>query len=327
MCRAIQKIVFAASFVAMTAMTASAQPPIDGPPRDGLLFAYFKNNGEDGLHLAHSTDGLKWTALNGDKPLLKPAVGRDKLMRDPSVVRGPDGVYRLVWTVSWHEPGIGYASSKDLIHWSEQKYLPVMEHEPGTVNCWAPELFYDDVGKQYLILWATTIPGRFPATDGQSDKGQKGESLNHRIYYVTTKDFETFSKAALLYEHGFNVIDAAIIKDGNRYAMLMKDETNKPLTPQKNIRLAFADRAEGPYGDPTPPITGAYWAEGPTGIKIGGRWFVYFDKYSDRKYGVIVSDDLKKWDDISDQLVVPAGMKHGTVFRAPQETIDALVKQ
>jgi hypothetical protein len=151
-------------------------------------------------------------------------------------------------------------------------------------------------------------------------------ALNHRIYYVTTKDFNTFSKAALLYEHGFNVIDAAIIKDGTRYALLMKDETNKPLTPQKNIRLAFADRAEGPYGDPTPPITGAYWAEGPTGIKIGGRWFVYFDKYRDRKFGVVVSDDLQKWEDISDQLVTPAGMKHGTVFRAPQETIDGLMK-
>ena len=25
------------------------------------LFSYFKGNGEDGLHLAYSNDGLKWT--------------------------------------------------------------------------------------------------------------------------------------------------------------------------------------------------------------------------------------------------------------------------
>ena len=27
------------------------------------MFSYFKNNGKDGLHLAYSNDGYKWTAL------------------------------------------------------------------------------------------------------------------------------------------------------------------------------------------------------------------------------------------------------------------------
>jgi predicted GH43/DUF377 family glycosyl hydrolase len=288
-----------------------------------LLFAYFKDNGQDGLHLAHSEDGLTWKTLKQDKSFLTPTAGNDKLMRDPSVLLGPDGKFHMVWTVSWNERGIGYASSDDLIHWSEQKTVPVMEHEPTAVNCWAPELFYDDATKQYFIFWATTIPGRFPATDGQSDNS-KGVSLNHRIYYVTTKDFKDFSKAAVLYDQDFNVIDAAIIKSGEKYVMLLKDETNKPLTPQKNIRLAFADHAEGPWSKASPPITGSYWAEGPTGIKIGKEWFVYFDKYRDHKYGVLVSEDLRNWTDKSDQLVVPRGMKHGTVFRAPKNVVDAL---
>ena len=34
---------------------------------------------------------------------------------------------------------------------------------------------------------------------------EKQGDHNHRIYYVTTRDFESFSKAKLLYEHGFNV--------------------------------------------------------------------------------------------------------------------------
>lgn len=29
---------------------------------DVYMFSYFKNNGEDGLHLAYSIDGLKWEA-------------------------------------------------------------------------------------------------------------------------------------------------------------------------------------------------------------------------------------------------------------------------
>ena len=110
---------------------------------DYYLFSYFMNNGEDGLHLAYSEDGYTWEALNSNKSLLTPTAGKDKLMRDPCIVTGGDGKYHMVWTVSWNEQGIGYATSQDLIHWSDQRYLPVMEHEQMAKNCWAPEIFYD----------------------------------------------------------------------------------------------------------------------------------------------------------------------------------------
>ena len=51
--------------------------------KDVFLFSYFINNGEDGLHLAYSYDGLYFIALNKNKSFLKPMVGEDKLMRDP----------------------------------------------------------------------------------------------------------------------------------------------------------------------------------------------------------------------------------------------------
>ena len=143
------------------------------------LFSFFKGNGEDGLHLATSTDGLKWAALNNNESFLSPKVGNDKLMRDPCIIRGGDNKFHMVWTVSWNEKGIGYANSSDLIHWSEQQYIPVMEHEPGARNCWAPEIFYDEDSKQYLIHWATTIPGRFPETETLGD-----DKYNHRMYNI-----------------------------------------------------------------------------------------------------------------------------------------------
>ena len=68
---------------------------------DPLLFSYFRNNGEDGLHLATSGDGLRWRVLQGGKALLEPKVGESKLMRDPSIARGPDGTFHMVWTTSW----------------------------------------------------------------------------------------------------------------------------------------------------------------------------------------------------------------------------------
>ena len=68
---------------------------------EAFLISYFKNNGEDGLHLAFSHDGLKWEALNSDKSILTPELSKDKLMRDPCIIKGPDEKFHMVWTVSW----------------------------------------------------------------------------------------------------------------------------------------------------------------------------------------------------------------------------------
>ena len=281
------------------------------------LFSYFKGNGEDGLHLAYSTDGFKWQALKKDSSFLTPTAGKDKLMRDPCIIRGADGLFHMVWTVSWNERTIGYASSKDLIHWSEQQAIPVMEHEPATLNCWAPEIFYDAGTKQYMIYWATTIPGRFPKGDSAGDN-----KYNHRMYYVTTKDFKTYSKAAILYDQGFNVIDATIQKNGKQYVMFLKDETRYP--PQKNLRISTSNTLTGGYTPPSAPITGKYWAEGPTVLKIGNQWIVYFDKYTEHKYGAITSTDLANWTEVSDKLEMPKGIRHGTVLPITKKELQKL---
>ncbi|WP_205510120.1 glycoside hydrolase family 43 protein [Longitalea arenae] len=288
--------------------------------RSVYLFSYFKGNGEDGLHLAYSKDGLSWQALKNDSSFLRPTAGKDKLMRDPCIIRGGDGLFHMVWTVSWNEKTIGYASSKDLVHWSEQQAIPVMEHEPTALNCWAPEIFYDAAKKEYMIYWATTIPGRFPKGDSAGDN-----KYNHRMYYVTTKDFRSFSKAAILYDQGFNVIDATIQKNGSKFIMFLKDETRYP--PQKNLRIATSVSLTGGYSAPSAPITGKYWAEGPTVLKHGNQWIVYFDKYTQHQYGAISSTDLVNWTEISDKLVMPKGIRHGTVFQIKQKELLLLMKQ
>ena len=282
------------------------------------LFSYFIGNGEDGLHLAYSFDGLNFKPLNNNKSFLTPKVG-GKLMRDPCIIQTPDGIFHMVWTTSWNQKAIGYAHSRDLVRWSEQKYIPVMEHEPKARNSWAPEVFYDEAGKQFLIFWSTTIPGRFPETEKSGDNG-----LNHRIYYTTTRDFEAFTPTKLFYNPGFNTIDATIVKDAGRYIMFIKDETRHP--PKKNIRVTVSTKAEGPYGPASKPITGDYWAEGPSAIKIDGRWFVYFDKYRKGRYGAVVSRDLKNWEDISNKIHFPKGTRHGTIFRVSKPILTKLLQ-
>jgi beta-galactosidase len=286
-----------------------------------FLFAYFTDNGQDGLHLAYSSDGLTWKELNNGKSLVHPTVGNDKLMRDPFILKGVDGLFHMVWTCSWNERQIGYASSKDLINWSEQKAIPVMAHEPTAKNCWAPEMVYDPQNKNYLIFWATTIPGRHTAVAvTESEKG-----WNHRMYCTTTSDFKLFSPTKLFFNPDFSVIDATVFRKKKTYYLLIKNENPNP--PEKNIRVTSSRHAAGPY--PTlvsPPITGKYWAEGPTAIGIGKYVYVYFDKYRDHRYGAVRSTNMKDWEDISEKIIFPKGVRHGTVIKVSGEVFEKLTK-
>jgi sucrose-6-phosphate hydrolase SacC (GH32 family) len=283
------------------------------------LFSYFIGNGEDGLHMAYSADGLQWEAVNDGASLLTPMVGENKLMRDPCITTGPDGTFHMVWTTSWTGKTIGYASSKDLVSWSEQKAIPVMAHEDSVRNCWAPEINYNAADDNFLIYWSSTISGKFPETAHSTKNG-----YNHRIYYTTTRDFINFSETQLFYDPGFNVIDASIVEDKGRFVMFIKNETELPVA-EKNISVVFADQIMGPYNIPEKPITGNYWAEGATAIKIEDKWHVYFDKYRDHQFGVITSDDLINWNDESARLKMPDGIRHGTVFEVSYEVFNNLL--
>ena len=199
------------------------------------LFTSFRGNG-DGLHLAASEDGYRWTELPGI--FLEPTVG-SRLMRDPHLLLGPDGIFRLVWTTGWGDKGIGYASSTDLVNWSQQQYLPVMEDTPGTKNCWAPETFYDATRNEYIITWSSDVEGRFPETVSKT-------RMNNRTYFVTTKDFKTFSDATLFFDPGFDHIDATVIAYGDKYILTIKEGDQQSKGTWGPIHQAVADDPAGP---------------------------------------------------------------------------------
>lgn len=291
-------------------------------PATCYLFSYFLGNGEDGLHLAWSPDGLKWEALKDGKSFLTPAVGKSKLMRDPCVTIGPDGMFHMVWTDSWDSTTIGYAFSKDLIKWSEQRAIPVMQDEPATKNCWAPEIIYDPALKRFVIFWATTIPGRFPETEqaGNNDN-------NHRIYATTTKDFKKFSPTKLFFDPGFNCIDSTILPYKGKAIMFFKDETKLP-TPMKNLRIATAPTIAGPYVvEQTPINPPGSWVEGPSALEVGNEIILYFDSYTQHHYSALSSGDLHTWKDITAQLSMPKGIRHGTAFTVSGEIVRKLLKE
>jgi len=296
------------------------------------LFSYFTRNGEDGVHLAYSRDGISWLPLLGGRPVIWPAVSgmgiswqewstHAALMRDPSILRGPDGIFHLVWTIAWTDRGIGVAHSPDLIHWSPQSRVPVMDHEPDALNAWAPDLFYDDATRRYVIVWATAIPGRFPATDSLAEATSRGRA-DHRLYYVTTRDFSSYSPARLLYDGGFSAIDGTITRKDDRYYLVMKDETFHPA--RRNLRLASSRHATGPYGPASPPITDLH-TEGPSILHSGEYWYVYYDEYTRGHYGAVRTRDFIRWEPFRDSLKTPRGIRHGSAFVVPEAVLQRLL--
>jgi len=299
------KKIYVLVFISLVLLSCRAQKNV-------YLFTSFNEPASAGLRLLYSHDAYHWTDLN--HIFLKPEIGEAKIMRDPSIQQGPDGIYHLVYTTAWkNDKGIGYAESKDLIHWSPEQHIEVMADEPTAVNAWAPELFYDDVAKDFIITWASTVPFRFA-------KGEEDENNNHRLYYTITKDFKTFTPTKLFLDPGFSVIDPEIVKVAKgKYVLVMKDNTR----PNRNILIATSTNPLGPYTNYSKRFTEMY-SEGPTMTKAGNNWLIYYDSYRLKRFGCMRTTDFKTFTNISDSVSVPVGHKHGTIFKVSEKTLKQL---
>lgn len=275
----------------------------------------FHEPADEGLRFIYSRDGLHWDSIPGT--WLAPELG-DSIMRDPSVWRGEDGTYHLVWTIAWKgDTGIGYSSSTDLIHWTPQRRIPVMDSIRHTYSVWAPELFFDDTKGEYMIVFTAQV-------DDKTSTGRRNEHGDyHRMYYVTTRDFVAFSEPRLLYDAGYSCIDGVIVKRGEGDYVLVAKDNRKA---NSNLRVAFSRRPEGPYTLPlSRPFTGIF-AEGPSVTKVGDTYYIYYDLYRRHIYGASTTKDFIHFTDVTSNAAFPAGHKHGTVFKAPVSTVEALIR-
>ena len=142
------------------------------------------------------------------------------------------------------------------------------------------------------------------------------------MYFTTTKDFVNFSETKIFLEPGFNVIDATISNYGSSYFMIIKDETYLPEA-KKTLHILFSDNLY----DWDVPISDAIswnWVEGPTITKINDNWVVYFDQYKKESFGAITSSNLVKWEDISEKINLPNGIRHGTVFKVSKSILSKI---
>lgn len=310
----MRKIALSLAVFGVAAYLLSCEKKTQQPEEDLYMFTSFHEPADEGLRFLYSENGIDWDSVPGT--WLKPELGMN-IMRDPSIVMGPDSTYHLVWTIAWKgDTGFGYSSSKDLVNWTPQRRIPAMDSIPSTQNVWAPELFYDDEKDQFMIVYASCV------VDAGYDVGIEEEKNNHRLYYLTTKDFETFSEPKIFYEPGFSCIDAVIMKRAPKdYVMVLKDNTR----PNRNIKVAFAEDAEGPYSEPSEAFT-EMLTEGPSVAKVGDDYYIYYDVYKKYIYGAHKTKDFIHFTDVTDSISVPNGHKHGTIFRAPRSVVENLIE-
>jgi len=334
----MRKRILSLAIMAVASVAAMAQ--------DAYIFTSFREPSTGGMHYLYSYDGLKWDTIPGE--WMRPEIGNeqlyvdaftgeavvphfapdDRVFRDPSITQGEDGTFHLVWTMQWYGArSFGYAHSKDLINWSKQIAVPVMQNNP-TNNVWAPEIFYDDELKEYFIIWASMLdPKKRTSADNL------GTNAAQRLWYTSTKDFKRFAPAKPYYDPGFNSIDAFLLKRASKdYVLVVKDNRKPGFS---NLFCVFSDSPHGPFHTAdnaprgkTPTTTfGKTYSEGPCAVNLGKEWVIYFDQYRPQSFGAVSTTDFKTFTPIPERISVPLEHKHGTIVKVKREIVENLLKE
>ncbi|MCX5643189.1 MAG: hypothetical protein NTZ17_00645, partial [Phycisphaerae bacterium] len=311
------------------------------------------------VYLAVSEDGLTFKDLNEGRPIFAPPEWPGQnLTRDPSIVYR-DEVFHMVWTSSWTGECFGAATSPDLKQWSQPVQVQPFKNWPANdrpINTWAPEVHWDPVQKNYAIIWSSAT-ARVENNGGHNSGGLekdparkvKPDSRHHRTFLSRTTDFQSFTDAKVFFSPGVSEIDAMMAFDDrgtadpadDRWVLVCKDEQMTELG-GKNIRVttAPADLANPfppkfyspndlnepwsePVAGPGSSVQANQWVEGPTLLKVGGEWRLYFDRFrlKANRFGLATSKDLVHWTDRTSDLKAPPQAMHGTIFRAPRAVI------
>ena len=296
------------------AINASAA---DTDVRDSYLFAYF--TGDDNtanavnqrVRFALSKDGVNFTSLNGNSPILtndktsgtitwknKTGMPHTKGVRDPFIIKKPNeaGYYIVATDLRVGENGGSYNNSK-LVVWDVNDLSKADKVSPwiietsgmfgdtyysnGKINgdyvAWAPEVTYDYDTNMYMIYWSGPL------------------YQSSTILCAYTRDFKTFYQDSLgekpldgagvrpntlFSESGQNTIDADIVYDSSNstYYMVYKRES------EKQLYFVKADSLDGFKGKTGTKFVDSRYSglEGPELYKrADGKWTLIADRYTE----------------------------------------------
>lgn len=302
------------------------------------LFVHFKEkrtpDGEQ-IYFAISRDGFHWEAINNGQPVLW-AMLNEKGVRDATIARADNGKFyiiatdlslsymmRTVYENNWHKVQKNGSNclmmweSEDLLHWSEEKALPV--REPGSGCCWAPDVIEDRKNGGFVLHWSSPDPER---------------NMKMCIYYTRTMDFEHFDAPKKLYEkEDSGVIDSCMVEENGKFYLWVKSDRNPCavimlesdcITGPFTRRYEFDEEMNTLFGGPN-----TY--EAPTACRLeDGGYNLFLDffgvKGKGQGYVPFHTDDIStaRFKRADADFSYPYGFKHGTILAITEEEYEKI---
>lgn len=345
--RHAESCLIASAAIATLLLTAIAHADTTAPYEDDLaayLLVYFKDDTHS-IHFALSSDGYRFTDVNSGEPVIDGAqIAEQKGVRDPYLMRGPDGVFYMAATdlhifgkeaghrtTQWQRDGERYGwgnnralvllKSTDLIDW-DHTVLRVDQAYPqlsDISSTWAPELIYDHDRGAIMLYYSSRSPG-----------------VRDRIYYCYLDD--DFSKMVTAPEPLFEyptehtTIDGDITRVRDKFHLFYVPHDGTP-----GVKQAVSDRINGGY------VYDAAWydtvdtsCEAPNVWQRLGqdKWVLMYDIYGTRphNFGFRETTDFKTFTDLgrfndgpmkSTNFTSP---KHGSVTHLTKAEADQLAE-
>ncbi len=219
------------------------KPPAPRDARTAYLMTFFTDE-DHSLHFATSRDGYSFTDVNGGKPVMDGReAAEQKGIRDPHIMRGPDGGFYMSMTdlhifakreglrdTSGSGPRSNIAGQQPQHDLHEvlrpDPLVTVAGHAIGPVhalsdagNMWAPETIYDPQRKRLMVYFTT----------------RDGNGPNYLVYSYADNDFSTLTEEPKkLFDYPdpkVNVIDADITRSAANITCSMSASGTRQYPP------------------------------------------------------------------------------------------------
>lgn len=308
-------------------------------PYSNYLFAYFPANDNENIYYALSNDGYNFTAMNnGKRVVAADTVSIKKGLRDPHVLRAPDGWFYMVNTdmkssEGWSSNrGMVLMKSKDLINWKHSTvHFP--DRFKGTyfanvTRVWAPETIWDndyqnkDGSKGRLMVYFSILTN-------------DGKVPYDKVFYAYANDDFTdlLDEPAYFYDRGSATIDMDIVYNpiDEHYHAFYKNEgdggickvTAYSLLSKKGNPGTQWSKPSGTLQQTTEAVEGA----GVFKLINQNSWVLMYDCYMNGHYQFTSSSDLENFKFVQDTKTSGAFTpRHGTIIPITAQETAALMK-
>ena len=308
-------------------------------PYSNYLFAYFPANDNENIYYALSNDGYNFTPMNnGKRVVAADTVSIKKGLRDPHVLRAPDGWFYMVNTdmksaEGWaSNRGMVLMKSRDLINWKHSTvHFPDKYKGKNFANVtrvWAPETIWDanyvnkdgSKGRPLVYYSLLTDDGTIP--------------YDKVFFNYANEDFTDLEgDPTHFFDRGKSTIDMDIVYNpvDKLYHAFYKNEGDggickvqaQTLTSENGTKAPTWYKRSGALQQTTEAVEGA----GVFKLINQNSWVLMYDCYMNGHYQFTSSTDLENFKFVQDTKTSGAFTpRHGTILPITAQETAALMK-